>query len=397
MRRQRHQSHHRHVVIKHPRTLRKAPLPTRGLIMCAAGGIRNLAAPTAMARLLHGDFKLSWPLELYFTQDEADAEPRFAPVVANWTASMRVAGMVVKVHTLRSKGSRFECKLIALLETTLDEVLFCDSDVTLLRSPEELFDSKEYRQTGTLFFHDRQHYWKFSQHSSSFFSWLRGLNFTVPAQYANYRAVERKPTERGQPSRELVASNMWLGRSNMRVESGLFVFDRRRQERTLHIMRDNLAWLQTMVYGDKEVFWLAAELANSRYSLSPYAAGQMHGGSLTNGGPPCRGLILQFSPTTGEPLWVHGIKSQWGWSVLAKDETLTHTRPSRDVHAMWNVRPRQTRPKARCSSCGLLNMAWECSPQGTGNASLVPFSPGERALLRARTQLGVITLTTRKG
>ena len=82
-----------------------------------------------------------------------------------------------------SKGSRFECKLIALLETTLDEVLFCDSDVTLLRSPEELFDSKEYRQTGTLFFHDRQHYWKFSQHSSSFFSWLRGLNFTVPAQY----------------------------------------------------------------------------------------------------------------------------------------------------------------------------------------------------------------------
>ena len=103
------------VVIKRPRTLREEPLPTRGLIMCAAGGIRNLAAPTAMARLLHEEFKLSWPLELYFTQAEADAEPRFAPVVANWTSSMRAAGMVVKVHTLRSKGSRFECKLSGLL------------------------------------------------------------------------------------------------------------------------------------------------------------------------------------------------------------------------------------------------------------------------------------------
>eukprot|EP00966_Prymnesium_polylepis_P300270 6938927-Prymnesium_polylepis.1 len=127
----------------------EATMPTRGMIMCAAGGINGLAAPTAMARLLRESFQLMWPLELYFTQGEA-SHPRFGSVVGNWTASLRSEGMAVSVHELHESavGNRYECKLLALLETGLDEVLFCGSDLALLRSPEILFLSEEYRRNG---------------------------------------------------------------------------------------------------------------------------------------------------------------------------------------------------------------------------------------------------------
>ena len=107
-------------------------------------------------------------------------------------------------------------------------MLFCDSDLALLQSPETLFLSEEYRRTGTLFFRDRQILWSPGsgrKRPASFFR-LHGLNFTVPARYRHYRAAERE--DNGQPSRQLLASNVWLERSNMHVESGIFVFDRRR-------------------------------------------------------------------------------------------------------------------------------------------------------------------------
>ena len=76
-------------------------------------------------------------------------------------------------------------------------------------------------------------------------------------------------------------------------------------------MRDQLPRLQARVHGDKAVYWLAAELANSR-SLSPYAPGQLHGGALS----PCCGLTVHFSPRTGQPLVLHGIKDERGWGLL---------------------------------------------------------------------------------
>jgi hypothetical protein len=359
-------------------------MPTRGMIMCAAGGINGLAAPTAMARLLRESFQLMWPLELYFTQGEA-SHPRFGSVVGNWTASLRSEGMAVSVHELHESavGNRYECKLLALLETGLDEVLFCDSDLALLRSPEILFLSEEYRRNGALFFRDRQILWSPGsgrKRPSSFFRWLHGLNFTVPARYRHYRAVEREG--HGQPSLQLLASNVWLERSNMHVESGIFVFDRRRQERTLEIMRDQLSQLQARVHGDKEVYWLAAELANSRYALSPYAPGQLHGGALSQ----CCGLTVHFSPTTGEPLVIHGIKDERGWGLLARDETLRFTKPSRNVSALWRTCPRMGH---RCPCCHLLAMRWDCGHGAVmRQRDFEPFSPGERRLLQARGDFG---------
>ena len=60
-------------------------------------------------------------------------------------------------------------------------------------------------------------------------------------------------------------------------------------------------------YGDKETFWLSAELARTEYSFSKFSAGY-YGTKLDHGGRSylCGGDFAHFHPDTGKVLFFHG-------------------------------------------------------------------------------------------
>ena len=286
-------------------------LQKRGVVMCAGGGPPfhfALHAATATAKLLRHEFELTWPVELYFAKAEASEAERIAPgLLSNWTAAMQQQGLDASARVLKSppllgesrkqheRGRPYSCKAAAVLETGLSEVVFLDSDVALLRSPLALFDSPEYVRTGALFFHDRQLDWAHPSADGS-------------AVCQDAKCVEAwLKSKIAHPSEALKQSNVWRGSSTMRVESGIIAIDKERHSRTLATLEKDYKEYVKVSHGEKEAWWIAAELTGTPYALSPFAMGQMQAGNLSG---PCCGLTVHFDPTDGEPLAIHGIKRE---------------------------------------------------------------------------------------
>ena len=141
--------------------LKRRGLMACSVMMCAAGGIRNLAAPTAMpmARMLkESSLSSLGRQELYFTQAEASSEPRYDIVTGNWACSLRSAGMAVACACADAAQQLDEVALrvqAARAGRCWKRSLTRSSSVTrtlvLLCSPETLFQSEGYRETGFLF------------------------------------------------------------------------------------------------------------------------------------------------------------------------------------------------------------------------------------------------------
>ena len=378
---------------------------SRGVLMCAKNGLpAGLSAPTATARSLGQEFGLhGWPLELWVSRGEAPSTPAMSYAMDNWTNTLCLAGAVVRHRVVtwspgRLLTPRFSCKVGALLETTLEEVLFLDSDAALIRSPRDLFRSAEYQRTGTLFMNDRQLIWTFylnPVHEKAH-AWLRKLDFAegLKAEYAGLRAVERTE-RRGLPSRELFDSQLWAGTSSLRADSGVWLVDRRRQERLLAVLRKIYRQVERFSHGDKESYWIAAELANTQYAFSPFAPGQLLRAPVSNS--TCCGLFVHFDPSSGEPFVVHGVKNPAEYLTIGTDNLTMHTQPSRDTQAYWtSCRPHHTapRPPAGLADWSKVNARWKCNPGGAtldhyeGSRDVpapVPFSDAARRLLVRRT------------
>eukprot|EP00937_MAST-01D_sp_MAST-1D-sp2_P006765 g6765.t1 len=108
------------------------------------------------------------------------------------------------------------------------------------------------------------------------------------------------------PSHKLKASAMWT-RDVFGADSGALVVDKVRQSRMMEVLRRYYLVMMKRTYGDKEAFWLAAELAGSEYAFSKFAAG-LYGTSDNQGGRTylCGGDLAHFHPDTGKLLFFHG-------------------------------------------------------------------------------------------
>ncbi|KAG8986231.1 hypothetical protein FRB90_004145, partial [Tulasnella sp. 427] len=152
-------------------------------------------------------------------------------------------------------------KVFAILSAPFKEVIILDADAIFLQKPEVLFEFPGYKETGTLYFRDRE---------------------IFPGEGDVHRWWKRQMEGRT-PSEEMMKSKFWLtAGSREEMESGVVVYDKTRRDVLMGIIMTG--WMNTrsvrdqvtykVTHGDKESFWMAFELIGAPYAFSSveYAA-----------------------------------------------------------------------------------------------------------------------------
>ena len=206
------------------------------------------------------------------------------------------------VDAPRSKKKRLRswfCKTGALIASPYQETMLVDTDVVWLQNPEKLFEATLYKDTGSLFFRDR--YLPAASDSRD------GRAFSLQMKYVqeyisqhrggldwDSKATMKKLYENNYhginyywadsfPSKDPAENGVGLAHVQ---ESSVVLLDASKMRRTARVLREILPTFK-LGYGDKEIYWLAATIANESFSLEPYLQG-MYGDC---------GHILHFDPT----------------------------------------------------------------------------------------------------
>ncbi|KAJ0403386.1 hypothetical protein ATCC90586_005330 [Pythium insidiosum] len=234
----------------------------------------------------------------------------------------------------------FDIKILALLLSGFDEVMLMDADTQYFSSPMALWSTNKYRETGTLFFHDRISFERSFLDQPWFPPRETPVNSSVDssgsgddtiafpgdasrgmdAVRVNSSMADQQPivpqsnasklqmylhnadvspfrhlsklardhvsphiisqlnlTLPFQPSAFLLQSHSWNRRAGHQLDSSLLLWHKSRQSRATAILASFIA-LNTDVhrppsYGDKELFFVACELAETAYAFSDFAVG----------------------------------------------------------------------------------------------------------------------------
>ncbi|KAI9981400.1 hypothetical protein PInf_009152 [Phytophthora infestans] len=156
-------------------------------------------------------------------------------------------------HKFRS----FDIKVLAVVYSQFQEIMLLDADTLFFQNPMTLWDTVKYKSTGTLFFNDRISY---------------------DLSYLAKRTSSDNIDFSFQPSEFLVNSHVWALRSGHQMDSSLMLWNKARQPRATVILASfvSLNGLRMAPsYGDKELYWLACELAETTYEFSDYAVGSV--------------------------------------------------------------------------------------------------------------------------
>ncbi|KAG7391049.1 hypothetical protein PHYBOEH_006814 [Phytophthora boehmeriae] len=204
----------------------------------------------------------------------------------------------VDLEHCRYKFRGFDIKVLAVVYSRFQEVMLLDADTLFFQSPMTLWGTDKYKSTGTIFFHDRICLeYSFLAARSPFVGgqegkaigalhrFLSGFN-VIP--YHQFGVVgSRDPSLQNSkqllgldfsfhPSSILVNSHAWKLHTGHQMDSSLVLWNKARQPRATAILASfiSLNGLPTVPsYGDKELFWIACELAETAYAFSDFAVG----------------------------------------------------------------------------------------------------------------------------
>ncbi|KAG1691163.1 hypothetical protein DVH05_027238 [Phytophthora capsici] len=164
-----------------------------------------------------------------------------------------------------------------------------------------LWDTDKYKNTGTLFFNDRISYeLSYLAERTSADTRIGALHRFLAAfdvsPYTELAVVkgEARSQPRNllgldftfQPSEFLLNSHVWRLRSGHQMDSSLVLWDKARQARATAILASFVALNGLPVvpsYGDKELYWLACELAETTYAFSDLAVSTVGWNLLSEG------------------------------------------------------------------------------------------------------------------
>ncbi|KAJ1531223.1 hypothetical protein HK096_007546 [Nowakowskiella sp. JEL0078] len=172
-------------------------------------------------------------------------------------------------------------KPFAMLASSFAEVILIDADVLFLQNPNVMFDFNGYRETGTVFFHDRTI-----------------VNVNMPNGLKWFKTWMKDPTEVGRNTR------FWKHISDHEMESGAVVYDKRRTYLALLAAcwmnaKGNREIALQDIWGDKEMFWMTAEMIRVPYFFVPVYGGTI--GYLDSDSYVCGGLY--HGDEKEQPLW----------------------------------------------------------------------------------------------
>ena len=137
-----------------------------------------------------------------------------------------------------------QLRVYSLIYSPFSEVLLIEPDTMFFRNPEYLFDDPRYQQTGALFWKDRKlsSYW-----DKKVYDWVRRL---IPYRRSDNRILDKKAGN--YQSRSIIILNKSM---HTKMLEKLWVLTRE--------------WETVYNYlpGDKETWWIAAELAKEDYTF----------------------------------------------------------------------------------------------------------------------------------
>ena len=160
--------------------------------------------------------------------------------------------------TLQLGTGGWAIKPFAILGSTFEQTILLDADTIFLQQPEVILDQHtDYRDTGTLLFHDRL-LWQ--------------------GAFKERHAWWEKELEHTELSSTIKHSKVFVDKFAEEGDSGVVVVDKSRLEVViglLHICWQNTKavrdkYTYTMGYGDKESWWLGFELAATPYTMEEH-------------------------------------------------------------------------------------------------------------------------------
>uniref|UniRef100_A0A0G4GZF5 Nucleotide-diphospho-sugar transferase domain-containing protein n=1 Tax=Chromera velia CCMP2878 TaxID=1169474 RepID=A0A0G4GZF5_9ALVE len=220
----------------------------------------------------------------------------------------------------RRRFRSFDLKVLSVVFSRFREVMLLDADTLFFQTPSGLWDSLAFQSSGTLFFHDRIALpFRFLAQrprkgiaKGNIHEFLEGFN---PKPYTAILTVQPSdspfvPKSRRvyvnslsfAPSEFLLSSHSWALRSGHQADSSLLLWDKGRQRRATAILASLVSLNgepRPNSYGDKELYWLACELAEAEYSFSPFAVGSIgrHQKKAEGGDSVLCGDAMHFLPT----------------------------------------------------------------------------------------------------
>lgn len=155
-------------------------------------------------------------------------------------------------------------KILAVFFSTFDDVLLLDADTVPLVPPNEFFESEQYRRSGTFYFQDRS-----LRDTNDFIE----TNFFTNLFPANERSIDTlfdipRITEK-------TLNNKYMTGWRHYQEAGVVAFKKTQHYVGLLMMFPLLLWtepVQSSIWGDKELYWLALSTAgDENYEFNPVA------------------------------------------------------------------------------------------------------------------------------
>lgn len=123
----------------------------RGVVMVAGGLKYGVCAYVAIRALRHVGCQL--PIDVWY-RGEAERQPVLEELTAPYDVSWIDAFAVRDAGRPHARLNGWETKPFAIQWCRFEEILFVDADNVTVRDPTYLFDSPEYRETGTVLWPD---------------------------------------------------------------------------------------------------------------------------------------------------------------------------------------------------------------------------------------------------
>uniref|UniRef100_K3W5Y0 Nucleotide-diphospho-sugar transferase domain-containing protein n=1 Tax=Globisporangium ultimum (strain ATCC 200006 / CBS 805.95 / DAOM BR144) TaxID=431595 RepID=K3W5Y0_GLOUD len=214
----------------------------------------------------------------------------------------------------------FHIKILATIFSQFEEVMLVDADTIFFQNPMQLWESEKYKTTGTLFFHDRisssddflaervsnttegQKISMLHKYLSTFDVTPFELLVNIPRAEATVKNA--MPVQLPfKASDFLLSSHSWNLRAGHEMDSSLVLWNKSKQPRATAILasfisRNGISFPPS--YGDKELFFLACELAETEYAFSDFGVGSLGSDLHADGDTPNSVLCgggLHYLPT----------------------------------------------------------------------------------------------------
>lgn len=244
-------------------------------------------------------------------------------------AGMNVSALDICGGTLLASPKRLRgwfCKAAALVLSPYVETMVVDLDTVWFKSPEVVFSSPAYQRTGSLFFRDKTSFsGKRLKAEDRIFQDIIE-EFVVAASKGRLNVttsvgLERKSADGHSFFWRNVANRSEAALNNFQ-DSSCIVLDRSRHPNMLRVLTELIPSFN-VGYGDKEIYWLAATIADEPFSFEPFLC-SLYGDC---------GLLMHYDPNdvddpdNAQPLYLNGEWILEKIHVLGHDLEFEHPKP----------------------------------------------------------------------